>query len=133
MRTLILCLLLVSWNISFAASQGSLGTTSSASFSIRLVIPSKLEVQAPPDTLSNTPEPFCITGRGVDYYSTSVLPLRGSERPSPHTVTFSGYTSVPNKNSVTYLTSSDCSEQTVAITPNSQPSKQPATILIAPE
>lgn len=99
-----------------AATQGSLGETSSGSFSIRLAIPPQLQVVAEP----SEPSSACIKGRGIDYYSTTLLPQRGS-----------GIS--PAAPAVTYSTHTNCQDQRVALESVTKDQAVPATILVAPE
>lgn len=99
-----------------AATQGSLGETSSGSFSIRLVIPPKLQVVTEP----SQPGSACIKGRGIDYYSATLLPERGSDTPA----------ATP---AATYSTHTNCQDQRVALESVIKEQTTPTTILVAPE
>ena len=102
-----------------AASQGTLGSTSTGSFTIRLVIPPRLEVTAQPLSTDKTSTPFCINGRGIDYYSTSLLPIRGSLQSGTPAPKHSTHTS--------------CQNQLLVPTTRSAKAPYPPTVLIAPE
>ncbi len=142
-----------------ASTQGSLGKTSSGSFSITLVIPPRITPREIPESLQLAPTSkesathLCVTGTGINQYSTSVLPPRiPSERPATVPLLNRADGQIISLNeapkSYTSHNPSDCPREFLSL-PSSTPvveqlnnqatasptknNQRPITILLAPE
>ncbi len=132
-----------------AATQGSLGKTSSGSFSITLIVHPSLRSQIaivdeqavdeagnptviPIDTLSfDTPVALCVTGRGLSQFS---LTAEGNEDINLQATNSNGTTVITNEPSGLFVTASDCQNSTLSLsatpTASFQDTTQAATLII---
>ncbi len=116
-----------------AVTQGRLGSESSGSFTISLRVHPKVNLENPVTELTSEPTALCISGNGVNQFSMSVMPDRGTDdMPStiPVLLTASGE-EVPLNDSV-LSDNNDCDQQSLVM-PKTENTEDHLTLLIAPE